>query len=181
MIRITVAGAAGRMGGRIIHMIHQNPEAELAGAFEHPDHKSVGEDAGSVAGMGELGVTICGSLDEAVSGANVLIDFTQPQSTLENTRKASEKGIAVVIGTTGISEDGIAEIKKLEKRMSDLKLKQELHFTFYHYSKGIVLEMAGDLEGALENLEASGKANAWELDYERVKRKLEEQQRAKEG
>ena len=102
MTRITVAGAAGRMGGRIIDMIHQNPETELAGAFEHPDHKSVGEDAGSVAGMGEVGVRICGSLDEATGGADVLIDFTLPQSTLENTRRAAEKGIAVVIGTTGI-------------------------------------------------------------------------------
>jgi 4-hydroxy-tetrahydrodipicolinate reductase len=117
MIRITVAGAAGRMGGRIIHMIHQNPEAELAGAFEHPDHKSVGEDAGSVAGMGELGVRICGSIDEATGGANVLIDFTQPRSTLENTRWASEKGIAVVIGTTGITEDGVAEIKTLSEKI----------------------------------------------------------------
>ena len=117
MIRIMVAGAAGRMGGRIIHMIHQNPEAELAGAFEHPGHKSVGEDAGSVAGIGELGVGICGSFDEAAGGANVLIDFTQPLSTLQNTRKASEKGIAVVIGTTGISEDGISEIKTLAEKM----------------------------------------------------------------
>ena len=117
MIGITVAGAGGRMGGRIIHMIHQNPETHLAGAFEHPAHKSVGEDAGSVAGMGEVGVRICGSLDEATDGVDVLIDFTQPQSTLENARKASEKGIAVVIGTTGISEEGIAEIEALAGKM----------------------------------------------------------------
>ncbi len=113
MTRITVAGAAGRMGERIIHMIHQNPETDLAGAFEHPDHKSVGEDAGSVAGIGELDVKICGSLDESVNGADVLIDFTYPESTLENVRGASEKGIATVIGTTGIPEEGVSEIKAL--------------------------------------------------------------------
>jgi len=117
MVKIMVAGAAGRMGGRIIHMIHQNPETDLAGAFEHPGHKSVGEDAGSVAGIGELGIKICGSMNDAINGAGVLIDFTHPESTLENTRRASEKGIATVIGTTGITEAGVAEIKTLAEKI----------------------------------------------------------------
>jgi len=117
MVKIMVAGAAGRMGGRIVHMIHQNPETELAGAFEHPGHKSVGEDVGSVAGIGELGIKIRGSFDEADNGAEVLIDFTQPESTLENTRQAAEKGISMVIGTTGITEKGITEIKTLAKKI----------------------------------------------------------------
>ncbi len=117
MVKIMVAGAAGRMGGRIVHMIHQNPETELAGAFEHPGHKSVGEDAGSVSGIGELGIRICGSMDEAVNGADVLIDFTHPESTLTNTRRASEKGIATVIGTTGITEEGVTEIEAFAKKI----------------------------------------------------------------
>ncbi|MBW2707900.1 MAG: 4-hydroxy-tetrahydrodipicolinate reductase [Deltaproteobacteria bacterium] len=117
MIRIVVAGAAGRMGGRIVAMIHQNPESELAGAFEHPEHPGVGQDAGSVAGIGELGVVICGSVDEAIDGADVLIDFTQPESTLQNMRIASEKGVSMVIGTTGISEDGVKEIETLSGKI----------------------------------------------------------------
>ena len=117
MVKIAVAGAAGRMGGRIIHMIHRNPDAELVGAFERPEQKNVGEDAGSVAGIGELGVTICAAIEEAVGGAEVLIDFTQPEATLENARKASEKGIATVIGTTGIPAAGVAEIEGLSKKM----------------------------------------------------------------
>ena len=47
MIKAIVAGAAGRMGKRIIHMIQQNGDLTLAGAFEMPDHPSVGEDAGN--------------------------------------------------------------------------------------------------------------------------------------
>lgn len=113
MIRITVAGAAGRMGGRIVDMVHQNPGCELAGAFEHPEHENIGKDAGSIAGIGELGVRIAGSLDEAITGSDVLIDFTQPESTLQNMRGTSEKGVATVIGTTGIPEEGVAEIKAL--------------------------------------------------------------------
>jgi len=117
MVKIAVAGAAGRMGGRIVQMIDQNPETELAGAFERPDHKNVDEDAGSVAGIGDLGVRIAGSIDDGAGEADVLIDFTQPESTLQNMRKASEKGIAMVIGTTGITESGIGEIKTLAEKI----------------------------------------------------------------
>ncbi len=116
MVKIAVAGAAGRMGGRIIHMIHQNPDTELAGAFEHPDHESVGEDAGSVAGIGELGVRISGSMDEAAAGADVVIDFTNPESTLRNVQTASGKEIPLVIGTTGIGEDGMPEIRAFAEK-----------------------------------------------------------------
>lgn len=117
MVRITVAGASGRMGGRIVDMVHQNPGSELAGAFEHPEHENVGKDAGSIAGIGALGVKIFGSLDEAINGSDVLIDFTQPESTLHNMRETSEKGIATVIGTTGIPEDGVEKIKALAEKI----------------------------------------------------------------
>ena len=52
MIRAIVAGAAGRMGGRIIHMIRQSSDVELAAAFERRDHPSVGSDVGQLAGLG---------------------------------------------------------------------------------------------------------------------------------
>ena len=42
MVKIAVAGAAGRMGGRIIHMIHQNPQTDLVGAFEYPGPRKRG-------------------------------------------------------------------------------------------------------------------------------------------
>ena len=65
MINTIVAGAAGRMGQRIIHMIYQNAETALAGAFELPGHPSIGKDAGLEAGVGDLGVKIAGALEES--------------------------------------------------------------------------------------------------------------------
>ena len=82
MINVIVAGAAGRMGQRIIHMIHQNPETELTGAFEISGHSSIGKDAGLVAGVGELGIGIESSIREAVQRGGVVIDFTSPESTV---------------------------------------------------------------------------------------------------
>jgi len=82
MLRAIVAGAAGRMGVRIISMIHQTPEITLAAAFERPDHPNLGEDAGQVAGLGELGVKIRGSIKEVINQGEVVIDFTTPEATL---------------------------------------------------------------------------------------------------
>lgn len=113
MIKAIVAGAAGRMGKRIIHMIQQNGDITLAGAFEMPDHPSVGEDAGQAAGTGESGVRIAGSLEEVIDQGDVLIDFTAPQATLENLRAAVSQKLAMVIGTTGITGGMLEEAKVL--------------------------------------------------------------------
>jgi 4-hydroxy-tetrahydrodipicolinate reductase len=113
MIKAIVAGAAGRMGKRIISMIHQNPEIELGGAFERPDHPDVNADAGQVAGIGESGVRIAGYLKEVIDKGEVLIDFTSPRATLENIQSAVPKGIAMIIGTTGITGDMLKEVETL--------------------------------------------------------------------
>ena len=55
MVKVIVAGAAGRMGSRIINMIDQNPDLTLSGAFESPGHPSIGMDAGHAAGIGDTG------------------------------------------------------------------------------------------------------------------------------
>ena len=115
MIKAIVAGAAGRMGGRIIHMISQSQEVALAAAFEHPDHPQVNQDAGQVAGVEKVGVNIAKSLKEVMGKGEVLIDFTTPESTLENMRLASSEGLSMVIGTTGITGDNLEELTNLAK------------------------------------------------------------------
>ena len=117
MVRAIVAGAAGRMGGRIVHMIQQSPDVELGAAFERSDHPSVGRDVGEAVGLGHLGVKLVGSLEEVVDSGEVLIDFTTPQSTLENLRVAAAKGLSMVIGTTGITGDALKEVNDLTKRV----------------------------------------------------------------
>ena len=117
MIKAIVAGADGRMGRRIISMIYKNPDITLTGAFELADHPSVNEDAGLVAGLGELGVKIADSVEDVIQQGDVLIDFTTPQATLENIRMAEAKGIAMVIGTTGITGDAHKEVQTLARKI----------------------------------------------------------------
>jgi len=117
MIKAIVAGAAGRMGKRIIYMLHQNHETNLVGAFEKPDNPSLSKDAGLVAGAGELGVKIESSLEGAIDKGEVLIDFTTPQATVENIRMAASRGLAMVIGTTGITGDMLKEVETLARKI----------------------------------------------------------------
>lgn len=117
MVKVLVAGAAGRMGKRIVAMVAENPRTELAGAFERPDHESVNEDAGVVAGIGELGVIIAPGLDQVIEKGDVLIDFTTPEATLANLRTAAQKGLAMVIGTTGISGEALDEAEQLARKI----------------------------------------------------------------
>jgi 4-hydroxy-tetrahydrodipicolinate reductase len=113
MVKAIVAGAAGRMGSRIISMIHRSDAVTLAGAFEHPDHPFVNQDAGRPAGLGEIGVSIADSLDEVIGLGDVLIDFTAPDVTIDNIRRVSSRGLAMVIGTTGITGKYLNEVKEL--------------------------------------------------------------------
>lgn len=117
MIKAIVAGAAGRMGQRIISMIRQSEDVTLVGAFEHPESPCVNKDAGQTAGLGEIGVRIAGSLNEIIDKGEVIIDFTTPEATLENIRAASSRGLSMVIGTTGITGDTLREVEDLGKKI----------------------------------------------------------------
>lgn len=117
MIKIAVAGAAGRMGSRITALSKEYPELTLAGAFEKKGHSATGKDIGIIAGIGETGVKLSDSLGSVIDSINVIIDFTSPASTMENLRLASTKGKAMVIGTTGLSKDEIGEIEILSKKI----------------------------------------------------------------
>lgn len=115
MIKIIVAGVAGRMGQRIVHMIQQNRDVELIAAFERPGHAAIGQDVGIIAGLGELGMRVAGSLKEVIELGDVIIDFTTPEASMENLRMASTRGLAAVIGTTGFDKDMLAEVNPLAK------------------------------------------------------------------
>ena len=117
MLRAIVAGAAGRMGVRIISMIHQNPEITLTEAFERPDHPNLGDDVGQLAGLGELGVKLRGSIKEVINQGEVVIDFTTPEATLENIRMSASHGLAMVIGTTGVTGDSLEEVERLARKI----------------------------------------------------------------
>ena len=103
-VRVAVPGAAGKMGRMILKVLSETPSTELVAAIERPGAPLIGQDAGLVAGLGELGVPIRAELDDALDNADVIIDFTAPAGTAWTVSRAAEREVAVVIGTTGLGE-----------------------------------------------------------------------------
>jgi 4-hydroxy-tetrahydrodipicolinate reductase len=110
-MRLVVAGAAGRMGRVLVEIIRQTPGAHLAGAIEQPDSIAIGQDAGLLAGCGQMGVPISGDALATVAGADGILDFTSPQSTVGLAALAAQARIVHVIGTTGLDADHIARLQ----------------------------------------------------------------------
>ena len=100
MVKAVVSGAAGRMGSLIIQAILDTEGIELAGALEAPGHKASGKDAGSVAGVGALGVEISCDLEKIIDKADVIIEFTTPEATEQTISVARKYQTSMVIGTT---------------------------------------------------------------------------------
>ncbi|GAB2477167.1 4-hydroxy-tetrahydrodipicolinate reductase [Comamonas humi] len=113
--RIAVAGAGGRMGRMLIEAIVQAEGLVLAGALDVPQSPLLGSDAAGFLGK-TSGVAITADLQQGLAQADVLIDFTRPEGTLAHLAVCAERGVQVVIGTTGFSEAQKAEIARFAEK-----------------------------------------------------------------
>jgi 4-hydroxy-tetrahydrodipicolinate reductase len=112
-IRVYVAGAGGKMGQEVVRTILNQEDMQLVGAS---DSRHEGMDVGYAIGTTRIGLDMSGPLDAEMlrtSQADILVDFTNPQSVLKNAKLAIKEGIVPVIGTTGLDETDIAEIREL--------------------------------------------------------------------
>ncbi|MCG3777685.1 MAG: 4-hydroxy-tetrahydrodipicolinate reductase [Nitrospira sp.] len=113
MTTVIVAGAAGRMGCRLVALIKDSTVLSLAGAIEGKGHGALGADAGETAGCGRAGVPITDNLAALLVHGEVVIDFSSPEATLNHLRLAAQHRRAMVIGTTGFSPAQLEEVKSL--------------------------------------------------------------------
>ncbi|MFD1333410.1 4-hydroxy-tetrahydrodipicolinate reductase [Methylopila musalis] len=102
-MRLIVAGASGRMGRALIRAVAETEGAELAGALERPGSEHLGRDAGDLAGVDPLGVSVTDDALPLVAAADGLLDFTAPEATVALAELAAQARIVHVIGTTGFS------------------------------------------------------------------------------
>jgi 4-hydroxy-tetrahydrodipicolinate reductase len=117
---ITVGGAAGRMGSRIIALLGESPGLRLAAALEAAAHPTLGRDAGEVAGIGRVGVPISADAKTAIVRDRMLVEFSVPEASLEHLRLVADAGARAVIGTTGFSAAQREEIAALARRAAIL-------------------------------------------------------------
>src|SRR3989454_4608679 len=117
---VVVAGAAGRMGNRIVACLADTPGLRLVAALEAPGHSSLGADAGELAGVRKAGVAVGADAAAAITPDRVLIEFSVPEASLDHLRLVAKSGARAVIGTTGFSAAQRAEIGELARRAAIL-------------------------------------------------------------
>ncbi len=116
MTKVIIAGAAGRMGQRIAAMVEKHPDLTYAAAFEASGNPGIGKDAGEIAGLGKNGVVIAEGLEAVVDQGDVIIDFTFHKATMEFAEIAAEHKKAMVIGTTGLSEENLSDLARYAEK-----------------------------------------------------------------
>ena len=97
------------MGHMLIEAVLQDALCRLSGALDVAGAPVLGQDAGAFLGR-ETGVKITADLAVGLQGAKCLIDFTRPEGTLHHVQACRERGVAMVIGTTGFTEAQKAQI-----------------------------------------------------------------------
>jgi 4-hydroxy-tetrahydrodipicolinate reductase len=112
MIRVGIAGAAGRMGHALLRACLGTHGLLLTAAVEKPGNPAVGQDVGEAAGLQKLGLPLIDSLGPAIGAVDVVVDFTRPESTLSTVELCHKHGKRMVIGTTGFSFEQKAVIER---------------------------------------------------------------------
>lgn len=109
--RIAIAGAGGRMGLTNIRTVTDTDGVLVQAAFDRPDAAAIGRDAGTLAGIEPLGITVGDDAAAALAEADGLLDFTAPAVSVALARLAAERGLVHIIGTTGCTPADDAAIR----------------------------------------------------------------------
>ncbi len=112
MTKLVIAGAAGRMGHALVRCAQADPSFSVVGATEAEDHPALGQDAGTLAGIGAIGVPLTSDLEDRLLEADAVIDFTFHTAVPGNVRTAFKHRRAVVIGTTALTDEEAQEVLK---------------------------------------------------------------------
>jgi len=102
-VHVAIHGAAGRMGQRLVALGTNTPGLKITAALESANHPRLGEDAGTVAGVGAIGVPLSAEPGEAP--VDVVIDFSSPAGVDRILDLCVQRNIPLVLATTGLSPE----------------------------------------------------------------------------
>ena len=149
-IKIAVAGCLGRMGQEISKQILKNKNLEFVGGFEHTKHKDINRPLNKVSDI-QSSKMVTANSSQLIKEANVIIDFTTPESTLNNLKIASVNKTAVVIGTTGMTDAQKKKVKGYSKKIpilmsSNMSVGVNLLFKLVKQTAGSLKDINYDIE-----------------------------------
>lgn len=112
-IRVIIAGATGWTGSALVKGVVAAEDMELVGAVAR---KAAGQDVGTASGGKTLGLAISASLEEALlQPCDVVVDYTKPDVVKQHALATIGRGVAFVVGTSGLSAKDYAEIDAAAK------------------------------------------------------------------
>tara|TARA_B110001454_G_scaffold85182_1_gene81856 strand:- start:12 stop:818 length:807 start_codon:yes stop_codon:yes gene_type:complete len=160
-IKIAVAGCLGRMGQEITKQVLQDKRFVFIGGFEHKKHPKINKKISDIIDI-KSNLIVSDNADKVIKEADVVIDFTTPQSTLSNIKKASLTKTAYIVGTTGINPRQTTTIKSFSKKIpilmsSNMSLGVNTLF-------GLVQQTAAALKDADYDIEISETHHKHKID-----------------
>lgn len=114
-LSVCIAGATGWAGSAVVKGVLEAGDLTLSGAFSR---SASGQDLGVALGGEPLGLAVSGNVSDALDGIDVLIDYTAPSVIKANALTAIDAGVAVVIGTSGLTGSDYAEIDEAARMRS---------------------------------------------------------------
>ena len=108
MIKLAISGCQGRMGQRILDLAQRDKSFKVSCLLENRERPGVLSST--------FGLPVSFSPD-ALKGSDVLIEFTSPEATIEHLKACQKYGVKMAIGTTGLTKDQIAQIKKASSKI----------------------------------------------------------------
>ena len=148
--RVAIIGAGGRMGQAMIRAVQTGTVRYLSisAAVERPDFGALGSDAGAA---GKLGVCFTADVAAAAGASDAMIDFSFHTNTAEHARIASQSGVALVVGTTGMSADEEGMVREAAKKIpvvfsANMSLGMNLLFSLVRQASKALADKGYDVE-----------------------------------
>lgn len=115
-LKVVIAGCSGRMGHALLETVFADADLVLHGALDRTDNPNLGRDAGEQ--FGKLsGVKVTADVEATLKGADVLVDFTRPEASMQYMDACQKANVSMVIGTTGFSAEQKAAIEAASKNI----------------------------------------------------------------
>ncbi len=115
-LRLAIAGVGGRMGREIAAVAAADADFEIVGGTIRPG-RAGGGSFSEVAGVGPPSALLTENMADLLDRTDVVVDFTTPEATVENARRVADAGRALVVGTTGLGDRAMAEIRSCAERV----------------------------------------------------------------
>ncbi|MBC7787150.1 MAG: 4-hydroxy-tetrahydrodipicolinate reductase [Methylophilaceae bacterium] len=115
--KVVIAGCSGRMGHALLEGVFADSELVLHGALDRADNPQIGRDAGEQFGK-MTDVKISYDISSALKNADVLIDFTRPEATMDYLIACQKANVKLIIGTTGFTSEQKSQIKAASRNMA---------------------------------------------------------------